>query len=52
MMSPNRRHRKPDLFGVLLVVVGLGVSVSVAYQLSVHRFDEISIATIAQIRGR
>jgi hypothetical protein len=34
-MNSKRCRRKPDLFSVLILVVALGVSVTVAYQVNV-----------------
>lgn len=35
-MSPKRSRRKPDLFAVLLVAVTVGMSVTLAYQVTVY----------------
>jgi hypothetical protein len=35
-MNSKRCRRKPDLFSVLILVVALGVSVTVAYQVNVY----------------
>lgn len=35
-MSLKRRRRKPDLFSVLLIVLTLGMSVTLAYQINVY----------------
>ena len=44
-MNSKRCRRKPDLFSVLLVVVTLGMSVTVAYQINVfYGGDAVPIA--------
>jgi hypothetical protein len=44
-MRTRRAHRKPDLFSVLLVVVTLGMSVTIAYQVNIYmNAGELSIA--------
>jgi hypothetical protein len=35
-MSYRRRRSKPDLFAVLLILVVVGMSVTLAYQISVY----------------
>ena len=35
-MSLKRHRRKPDLFAVLLIVLTLGMSVTLAYQINVY----------------
>jgi len=35
-MSRKRHRRKPDLFSVLLIVLTLGMSVTLAYQVNVY----------------
>ena len=35
-MSLKRHRRKPDLFSVLLIVLTLGMSVTLAYQINVY----------------
>ncbi len=35
-MTYKRSRRKPDLFSLVLIVVALGVSVTVAYQINVY----------------
>jgi hypothetical protein len=35
-MTFKRSRRKPDLFSVLLVVLALGMSVTLAYQINVY----------------
>jgi hypothetical protein len=35
-MRTRRAHRKPDLFSVLLLVVTLGMSVTIAYQVNIY----------------
>ena len=44
-MSLKRCGRKPDLFSILLIVVSLGMSVTLAYQVNVYYgADDIPIA--------
>ncbi|MBN2885182.1 MAG: hypothetical protein JXM75_00545 [Chromatiaceae bacterium] len=39
------RRRKPDLFSILLIVVALGMSVTLAYQVSLyHGFGDLPLA--------
>lgn len=35
-MTYKRRHRKPDLFSLVLVSAALGMSVALAYQINVY----------------
>lgn len=35
-MTYKRSRRKPDLFSVLLIVVALGMSVTLAYQINLY----------------
>jgi hypothetical protein len=35
-MSLKRHRRKPDLFSVLLIVLTLGMSITLAYQINVY----------------
>jgi hypothetical protein len=50
-MTPKPRRRKLDLFRVLLIVVGLGVSVSVGYQLTIHHTGMATAVRIALFGG-
>jgi hypothetical protein len=51
-MTPKRCRRKPDLFSVLLIVVALGMSATLAYQVNVfYGGDQIPIAKQAPISG-
>jgi len=51
-MTPKRCRRKPDLFSVLLVVVALGMSATLAYQINVfYGGDHIPIAKQAAAPG-
>ena len=44
-MNSKRCRRKPDLFSVLLIVVALGMSVTLAYQVNVfYGADQVPIA--------
>jgi hypothetical protein len=44
-MNSKRCRRKPDLFSVLLVVVALGMSATLAYQINVfYGGDQVPIA--------
>lgn len=44
-MNPKHRRRKPDLFSVLLIVVALGMSATLAYQVNVYYGgDQVPIA--------
>jgi hypothetical protein len=44
-MNAKRCRRKPDLFSVLLLVVALGMSVTLAYQINVYYGgDQVPIA--------
>ena len=44
-MTYKRSRRKPDLFSLVLIVVALGVSLTVAYQINVYYGgDEVPIA--------
>jgi hypothetical protein len=45
-MSRNRNARKPDLFSVLLLVVAVGMTVTLAYQVNVfYGGDRVPIAS-------
>ncbi len=45
LMFQERKRRKPDLFSVLLILVMVGMSVTLAYQISVYYgVDQIPIA--------
>jgi hypothetical protein len=47
-MSSKRNRRKPDLFSMLLVALTLGMSVTLAYQISVYYgANAVPIATSA-----
>jgi hypothetical protein len=51
-MTPKRCRRKPDLFSVLLIVVALGMSATLAYQVNVfYGGDRIPIAKQAPVSG-
>lgn len=51
-MTPKRCRRKPDLFSVLLIVVALGMSATLAYQVNVfYGGDQIPIAKQAPTSG-
>ena len=51
-MTLKRCHRKPDLFSVLLIVVSLGMSVTLAYQINVYYgAQDIPIAKQSATRG-
>lgn len=51
-MTSKRCRRKPDLFSVLLVVVALGMSATLAYQVNVfYGGDQIPIAKQASAPG-
>lgn len=44
-MTYKRSRRKPDLFSLVLIVVVLGVSITVAYQINVYYGgDDVPIA--------
>jgi hypothetical protein len=44
-MIPKRCRRKPDLFSMLLIVVALGMSATLAYQINVfYGGDQVPIA--------
>jgi len=44
-MVSKRSRRKPDLFSVLLILVALGMSVTLAYQINVYYgADQVPIA--------
>lgn len=44
-MNPQRRYRKPDLFSVVVILVALGMTVTLAYQVNVYYgADQIPIA--------
>jgi hypothetical protein len=44
-MNSKRCRRKPDLFSVLIIVVALGMSATLAYQVNVfYGADQIPIA--------
>jgi hypothetical protein len=44
-MSPKRCRRKPDLFSVLVLVVALGMTFTLAYQVNVYYgADQVPIA--------
>jgi len=46
-MFQERKRRRPDLFSVLLILVTLGMSVTLAYQISVYYgVDQLPIAQI------
>lgn len=52
-MNSKRCRRKPDLFSVLLVVVALGMSVTLAYQINVYYGgDAVPIAKQTPSAGR
>ena len=45
-MSYKRGRRKPDLFALLLLVVTLGMSATIAYQINIYYgADAVPIAT-------
>ncbi len=51
-MFYERKRRKPDLFSVLLILVTLGMSVTLAYQINVYYgVDRIPIAKQTQTAG-
>ncbi|MEJ2327056.1 MAG: hypothetical protein P8Y27_15410 [Chromatiaceae bacterium] len=51
-MNAKRCRRKPDLFSVLLLVVALGMSVTLAYQINVYYGgDQVPIATQSPSAG-
>lgn len=44
-INSKRRRRKPDLFSILLIAVTLGMSVTLAYQISLyHGLGDIPLA--------
>ena len=48
----HKRRRKPDLFSLLLIVVAIGMSVTLAYQINVYYgADSVPIARQAQPSG-
>jgi hypothetical protein len=52
LMNAKRCRRKPDLFSVLLLVVALGMSVTLAYQINVYYGgDQVPIATQSPSAG-
>ena len=51
-MTYKRNRRKPDLFSVLLIVVVLGMSVTLVYQIDVYYGgNAVPIAKQAPARG-
>jgi hypothetical protein len=50
-MSYRRRRSKPDLFNMLLILVLVGMSVTLAYQISVyHGQSEVPVARQPAVR--
>jgi len=50
MISKRGRH-KPDLFSLLLILVALGMSATLAYQVNVYfGADQVPIAKQTQVR--
>jgi len=44
-MNPKHRHRKPDLFAVVVLLVALGMTATLAYQVNVYYgADQVPIA--------
>ena len=51
-MIPKYCRRKPDLFSVLLIVVALGMSVTLAFQINVYYgADQVPLAKRAPSVG-
>lgn len=51
-MISNRYRRKPDLFSLLLILVALGMSGTLAYQINVYYgADQVPIAKQAPTVG-
>jgi hypothetical protein len=51
-MTPKRCRRKPDFFSMLLIVVALGMSATLAYQVNVYYGgDRVPIAKQAANSG-
>jgi len=51
-MSLKHCRRKPDLFSILLIVVSLGMSVTLAYQVNVYYgAQDVPIAKQTSERG-
>lgn len=44
-MNPKHRHRKPDLFSLVVILLALGMTATIAYQVNVYYgADRIPIA--------
>jgi len=44
-MSQKRLHRKPDLFSIVVILVALGMTATLAYQVNVYYgADQVPIA--------